>query len=634
MADVALQREHLWPDVQMRVSEWADAHRILDRFTSAEPGPWRTDRAPYLREIMDAFTRPDVEDITLCCAAQMGKSSAELNMIGFVIDQVPAPTMVVLPRDEDTKGWGDRRLRPMIESSDALRRHTTGKEDDLAGKIFRFDRMFVKLAGANSPADLASDPIRFVFFDEVDKYPKFSGRESSPLKLGTVRARTFWNRKIVKASTPTVEHGAIWQELLRSNFQRYHVPCPLCGAFQPLTFRHDPKLKTGMVKWEKGATKDELLSEKKRVWYECGRCAGEIYEAEKIGMVEKGVWCPDGCDVIEGKVIGAHPMKSHVGFHISALYSPWMAWRDVAAEFVETKDDSARLMGFVNSTLAEPWNEPTEEKVESDVLFGRREQFDAETMPDDVAVITAGVDVQVDRLEMEVIGWGRKEESWSLEYKIFRGDPASLEVWNDLDVYLQRTYAHPSGVQLRIVGTCIDSGGLHTQQVYNFVRGRQFRRVHAIKGSKDIGRPIVGRPTLTNLGKIKLFIIGTDTAKDVIFSRLRLKAFGPGYMHYPVAYDEEFFRQLTAEKITTKLVKGFLIRSYEKIYPRNEALDCRVYGYAALVMLNTNLDVLADQLKKRMDERKLREELGEDEPAPRKRRPRRSGGFAGRFTKK
>ena len=249
----------------------------------------------------------------------------------------------------------------MIQASEDLWKHTTGLEDDLAGKLFRFDRMFLKFAGANSPADLASDPCKFVFFDEVDKYPRFSGREADPLKLGSERTRTFWNRKKMKVSTPTVRSGYITRELERSDKRRFWVPCPQCGVYQPLAFRREEGPGRGELRWPQGASPEDIRKER-LAYYECGYCQAQISESAKVQMVTGGIWCPDGASVEEGgKISGRGRQGDHRGYQLSALYSPWVSWSVIAAEFLESKDDAPSLMAFVNSVLGEPWIERTQE---------------------------------------------------------------------------------------------------------------------------------------------------------------------------------------------------------------------------------------------------------------------------------
>lgn len=592
-------RRHLETKVERSVSAWADVERRLVAETAAEAGFWRTERAPYQREPMDAFTDPEVTDITLCTATQVGKTEIILNMVGYVIDDDPSPTMIVLPRDEDAKAWASKRVKPMVEACPALREHTTGLEDDLAGKTYRFDKMFLKFAGANSPADLASDPCRRVLFDEVEKYPQFSGREASPIRLGSERTRTYPDRKIVMASTPRLETGYIWSSLKRSDWRRWWVPCPRCGAYQPLTFRPDEKLGTGALRWTKGATADEIREGQAQVWYACGTCAGRIESAERMEMLRRGVWVPKGLTCVEGRVKGSPRQRYHRGYHLSALCSMWVEWETIVAEFLDAKGKREELMGFVNSVLAEPWVETSEERVVLDPLK-RLERY-AGYIPSGVLILTAGVDVQDDRIECELIGWGVGEESWNIDYFVWPGDPAKDEVWANVTALKGRTFKRVDGVEMKVTSMAIDSGGHHTQKVYSYVRPRQIDRVWAVKGGSEISPRVIAGKARTNVGQVNLWLIGTQVAKDLIYSRFKLDQVGPGFCHFPETREADYFSQLTAERVQVAYRKGFMVRTYVKT-GRNEALDCRVYGYVALVLLQRGAGIAWEEIRQRLTE--------------------------------
>lgn len=597
----------LAPAQRLTVDQWADRYRILDRFTSAEHGRWKTERTPYLRQPMRDFTDPTVEEIVLVAGTQVGKTEAILNMIGFVADQDPGPTMAVLPREEDAKNWGQKRARRALENSPRLALHLTGKEDDVQGKLFKLDRMYLKLAGANSPADLVSDPCRYVFFDEVDKYPKFSGKDASPLKLGRKRTTTFWNRKIVEASTPTLEEAAIWQSFLSSLVQRYFVPCLRCGGFQAMGFRkRDPK-RRGMGEWSKARASSivwpkniraaDLESGDVPVWMQCAQCGGRMEEAEKEQMVGAGVWCPEGCDVIDGRVVGKVERRARRGYHIPAMLSPWVSWAELVGEFLGAKDEPDGLMSFVNNSLAEPWQDVAIEKVDAHPLMQRREVYGV-TVPEGVLFLTCGVDVQADRIEYEVFGWGVDYESWSIEYEVLWGNTLEREVWKKLDERLKKRWDNADGVGFGIVRAFIDSS-FNTAIVYSFVRKRQVRQIFAVKGEDGSGRPIavLSKGQVRSTG-LHLWIVGIDSAKDWIFGALRLDEVGPSYQHFPM-YDEDYFLMLTAERPSIKRVKGFQVRSYEKIRDRNETLDLRVYGYAAAYSMRPDWAGLAENVERK-----------------------------------
>jgi phage terminase large subunit GpA-like protein len=284
------------------------------------------------------------------------------------------------------------------------------------------------------------------------------------------------------------------------------------------------------------------------------------------------------------------------GFHLSELYSPWVAWSRIVAEFLKAKLLPETLKTWVNTTLGETWEEQGE-TVNEESLLARKENW-GELTPNSAVIVTAGVDVQNDRLEIEIVGFGVGQESWSLDYRIIYGDPAREEVWQDLDAILEKPIKHASGINMRIACTCIDSGGHHTQEVYAYCKKRSMRRVFAVKGSSIAGKPIVSRPSIANRIRVKLFAVGTDTAKEMIYSRLKLLEPGAGYCHFPASREEQYFKQLTAEKLVTRYHKGFPVRKWEKpAGRRNEALDCRVYALAALHILNPDLEQLHTKMQ-------------------------------------
>jgi len=318
--------------------------------------------------------------------------------------------------------------------------------------------------------------------------------------------------------------------------------------------------------------------------YVCPECGAAWSDAERLRAVANGEWR------------ASEPFHGVAGFRLSGLYSPWTSLADAARDFLESRKLPEALRVWVNTYLAETWEE-TGDQVDDMALAERREDY-GESLPDPVVLLTAGVDVQDDRLEIEIVGWGRNEESWSIDYRTLYGDPASPTVWGDLDSVLNETWMHPRGVELPIRCAAVDSGGHHTQAVYTFVRGREGRRVFAIKGVGGEGKALVGRPSRNNIGKIKLFPVGVDTAKDVVYSRLKIQDEGAGYCHFPAHYDDEFFRQLTAEQRIEKYHKGYLKREWRKVRARNEALDCRVYALAAYALLNVNINQLSNRFKK------------------------------------
>jgi phage terminase large subunit GpA-like protein len=488
-------------------------------------------------------------------SAQVGKTEILNNVVGYYIDQDPCPILIVQPTIEMGETWSKDRLAPMLRDTPILRGLVKDPRSKDSGNTLRmkeFPGGRIAIAGANSAASLASRPVRIVLQDEIDRFPPSAGSEGSPTRLADKRAQTFWNRKRGKFSTPTVKGvSAIEAEWERSDQRRYHVPCPFCGGFQILIW--------GQVKW----TKDEK-DRPGDVHYECEHCRAKIYEPDKLRMIRNGRW-----------VAGRPEVRGHAGFHLNELYSPWSAWQKVVEDFLEAKKRPETLKVWVNTSLGETWEEEGL-TVDDGSLLSRREEYTA-PVPLGVAVLTAGVDVQDDRLLVKVKGWGRGEESWLIDWITIPGRPETdPKVWADLDAVLSRVWAHELGTTLRIAAACIDSGGHATKQAYDFARTRGHRRIFAIKGVGGAGAPVIKLSTRKNKGKVVLALVGADTCKGLIYSRLQVEEYGPGYMHFPrkPEIDEEYFKQLTAEKQITKFVRGFPSKVWMKTRARNEALDC------------------------------------------------------------
>lgn len=577
-------RRGLKPPPRLSVSQWADEKRILSPESSAEPGPWNTSRAPYQRGMMDAINDPAVEQIVIMSSAQVGKTEIINNMIGYFVDQDPSPIMMIMPTLEMGEAWSKDRLSPMIRDSPCLRDKVRDvKSRNSANTILHktFPGGHITIAGANSPASLASRPIRIVCCDEVDKYNLSAGTEGDPISLVFKRTTTFWNRKMIITSTPGIKGvSRIEKAYLESDQRNFLVPCPHCEGMQQLLWRQ--------LQWPPGRPE--------ACFYTCIFCKRPIDELSKQRMLERGVWVPEG---ESGKV---------AGFHIMELYSPWVKWSEMAANFILAKKTVETLKAFVNSSLGETW-EQEGESVDDGTLYGRREEYAAE-VPEGVAVLTAGVDVQDDRIEVEVVGWGENEESWSIEYVTIPGNPAQPNVWRNLEVALSKVYTHELGVALRIVCALVDSGGHFTKEVYSFCAARSGRWVIACKGEAGAGKPLAGKIHKLRTGAL-LCPVGVDTAKELLWARLKMSDFGPGFCHFPKGreYDVEYFKQLTAEKITTKFKNGFPVKVWIKTRPRNEALDCRVYAMAALDLRRVDLKAALSNLKKRA-------EYVEPEPEP------------------
>jgi len=511
---------------------------------------------------MDAITDETVKEVWVQKSAQVGWTEILNNVIGFHVHQDPAPMLLVQPTLEMAESWSKDRLAPMVRDTSVLTERIADPKSRDSGNTLlhkKFAGGHLTVAGANSPSGLASRPIRIVLFDEVDRYPASAGTEGDPISLGRKRTATFWSRKVLAGSTPTIKGSSRIEAGFESGDQRfYYVPCPHCGEFQRLVW--------AQVKWPDG--QPELAE------YVCVHCSALLNEADKADMLALGEWR------------GSKEFRGIASFHISELYSPWTTWADMAVAFVEAKRFPETLQTWINTALGETFEERGEQ-VESVGLAGRREQYTAQSIPQSVLMLSAGVDVQDDRLEVTVVGYGRDEEMWVVEHAVLRGDPGSDSLWNDLDGFLSRKRETDDGRSLLIEATAIDSGGHFTQQVYGYAARRKSRRIWAIKGAGGFGRLIwpksAGRAGKTSA---QVFIVGVDTAKDVLFGRLkRIHEPGAGYIHFPASVDEVYFDQLTAETLIYRMVQGRRVRSYKprSSGSRTEALDCLVYAYAAFI---------------------------------------------------
>lgn len=518
---------------------------------------------------------PAVEAVVVMSSAQIGKTEIINNVIGYYIHLDPSPILLLQPTLEMAEAWSKDRFAPMLRDTKVLQGLVKDPRSRDSGNTLlhkRFTGGHITMAGANSPASLASRPIRLVLCDEVDRYPASAGTEGDPVSLAKKRTTTFWNRKLLLTSTPTIKGASrIESAFEQSDQRRFYVPCPHCGESQTLKWLQ--------VKWESG----EDGHKPETACYICEHNGCIITDGDKQKMLKHGKW------VAEAAFTGI------AGFHINELYSPWVSFAQMVTEFLRAKKLPETLKTWVNTSLGETWEEAGE-VIEADFLLKRKESWGTEA-PEPVLLVTAGVDVQGDRLEIEVKGWGIGEESWSLDYRIFYGDPAQAMVWQELDRFLLKPIKSQLGIMLSIACTCIDSGGHHTQAVYQFCAGREVRGVFAIKGINQTAKPLVGRPSKNNRYKMRLYPIGTDTAKEVIFSRLKITELGAGYYHFPLERDKEYFLQLTAEKQITSFNKGVAKREWIKIRARNEVLDCNVYALAALKLLNPDFELLAAQME-------------------------------------
>lgn len=604
--------EALRPPARLSLSEWADRYFVLSAESAAEPGRWKT--LPYQRGVMDAITDPSVERVTLMKSARVGFTKVVNAAIGYFMHQDPCPILVVQPTVEDAAGYSKEEIAPMIRDVEVLARivgEPTAKTSEQTILAKSFPGGVLTMVGANSERGFRRVSRRVVIFDEVDGYPPSAGAGGDQIQLGIVRTNYYWNRKIIAGSTPLVAGASRIEELfLEGDRRRYHVPCPHCGHMDILVFREGER--GHFLRWPEGAPE--------RAFFVCRVCGGVMEDHRKRELLESGEW------------IAEAPSRGHASFHIWEAYSlsPNASWGAIATEFVKaSRGGPEKLRTFVNTSLGETWQE-SGEAPDWERLYQRRETYAIGTVPAGVRFLTAGVDVQKDRFVYEVVGWSATKESWSIDADELRGDTSSETTWAQLDALLMRTFPGADGRELTIAKLAIDSG-YNTQQVYNWARRYPMSRVIACKGRAQ-ARMLVGLPSavdVTERGKQrtrgnKVWIVGVAIAKSELYGWLRLprpavdEPAPPGYCHFP-EYDEEYFKQLTAEQLVTLRKRNrFTVLEWQLLPNReNHFLDCRVYARAAASVLG--LDRIAAPAPAAATLR----------PGPAPAEPRRPGGWLG-----
>lgn len=569
------------PPKPQTVSQWADENRVLVSESSAEPGLWRTSRAPYQREIMDAFTDPAVWKIVMMTSVQVGKTDMSLNMMGRAIDVDPGPMLFVQPSKDFAEDFSKRRVAPMIAACRALKRKVYEAKSRDAGNTITmktFPGGSLALTGANSPTELAGRPIRYAFMDEIDRFPRSAGSEGDPVELVEKRTETFrHNRKVVLTSTPTNKGASkIETSYLQGTQEEWHVECPHCLNYSFIRFSD--------IKFEKENFDED--GEKgyrvlRAVW-RCPTCKRETGEHETKRLPAK--WVQHNPMAIENGIRS---------FKLNAFVSPWSDWKAIVLQFLNAKDDPELLKTFYNTVLAESW-EMRDRSGKPEKLHRRREHYNAE-VPSGVLVLTCGIDTQDNRLEYEVVGWNREEESWGINRGIIPGRPDSPGVWKEVDGLLEREWKMANGMAMRILATFVDSGGHFADAVYKACEQRKGLRIWPIKGESGEGKPYVRvmKSSARSREGVK-FMIGVDTGKEAILYATGIENPGPRYMHFPQeirsGYDLEFFRGLISEKMVFVRRGGKNLINWEKTYERNEPLDCRNYARAAYKYFNWNFD--------------------------------------------
>lgn len=567
------------PTPELDLADWSDENRYLDQAGSAEPGRWRTSRTPYLREIMHHLSaHVDTVVVTLMFGTQLGKTETGNNWVFYVIDHSPGPMLVVLPRIDDGKLWSQQRFTPAADKMPCITDKIAparSRDSRNTTLVKSYDGGLLRIAGANAAAGLRAMPTRYLMLDEIDAYPFDVEGEGDPIELAERRRKTFARSKQLETSTPTeMSTSRINQRYEDGSQAEYYVPCPHCGEHQVLDIEN--------LKYD--LDDDGQVIEASAVMA-CVECGAVIEEYHKTQMLR------DEADGGTAHWRHKYPNRKHKSYHLSTLYSPvgWESWADVADKFEKAKTNDVLKKTFTNTILGLPFEEK-KKVLEAEVLKARAEPYPLGVCPVGCLVLTAGVDVQDNRLEVHVVGWNQRER-WTIDYQVFDGSPRHREVWETLDEYLAAPFEHAAGTELRIVATAVDSGGHHTNQVYDFCRVRKARKIFAVKGSSIAAKPIIGRPSSVDIdvhGRVmkdagEVWIIGTDTAKDQVADWLELDApEQDGYWHFSDELPLEFYKQLCAEKKAPRYVKGHLV--YDWFQPkgvRNEAWDCSVYATAA-----------------------------------------------------
>lgn len=601
------------PPEDLTVDEWADKYRMLDSSTSAEPGPWRTDRVPYMRAPMRAFTDPDVEEITFVSPSQVGKSELELNIIGYAIDQDPSTILYLQPKEKDAEIYSKTRVTPMIESTPRLKakvRDLKAKGRSASKTILHknFPGGSLRLVGTHSASDLSSTPVRYIIADEIDRFAESAGRDGDPWELAKRRQNTFFNRKRVAVSTPTIKDASQIEYLFyRGTQEHWKTQCPHCKEYSVIKFE-DVRYKTDC---QRIAGKD--------IWaatvlgWRCPQCLTLV--DEQTAKQSPSRWEADNPDAIK-----TNKARS---FWLTGFASPWRAWADIIQAFLEVQHIPDKLKVWKNTDLGQLWEERSL-NMEEKTLIERCEEYPEKAdLPEGVLCLTMSVDWQKSYMQYEIVGWGRYWESWGIRTGEIKGSPDSNEPWEEFDSIVSRLYYFENGKALNISLCFVDSGdGKVTHEVARRCADREHMRVFAVKGSsifdKDFVNPPNHRPIAADEEeKYWLYNIGVSAGKSIVYSSLRVKEHGPKYMHFPKdesrGYTFSYFSQLISETLTKDGSKHkWVIRPGHE---RNEALDIRNYNRAAIQVVNPDFDAIEKYLKADPKEQKT--------PQPRKKKRRR-----------
>lgn len=584
----ALRRaaRNLIPPPDLRPSEWAEAN-VRIALGNAIPGPIRFENAPYQRGMIDAPTEPGCERVSLMAGAQTGKTTVLQCIQAYFIAHAPRSQMVMFPSQGDLQTWLEAKFRPMVDENPSLGRMLAkprGREGVNNSRMISYPGGFMMFAWAGSTKTMRGRSAPVISVDEIDGME--ATEEGDPVQLLWQRAATFGDQRLLlESSTPTVKGASrIETAFQQGDGRQFWVRCPDCGEHQVLRWSN--------VSWE-GKDVDGAEQFPETAVYGCAHCGSAWDDGKRIASIRNAE--RDG-----GGWRAQRPFRGHASFHISELYSTFRRLRDIVKSYLD-KAAVGDLQSFVNVSLAETYAEDGEQSDPA-ALQARAAPFPA-PVPERVLVLTAGIDMQQDRLEVEVVGWAEGDESWSVDYQVIWGDPLAGDVWEDLDDYLGQKFEREGGGTMRIAMACLDTGGTGgaTHAAYEYLRARPNRKLFGIKGVPGFGKPIVSAPKKSQAGKnprkVNLFLVGVDEAKLTVMRRLNLSKPGPGYCHFPDDRLPEYFDQLCAERLVRSVQRGFTLRKWHLTRDRNEAFDCRVYATAALKILKPSYRALAEKVR-------------------------------------
>lgn len=577
-----ISKNGLKPLPKTSVSQWADNYRMLSSGISAEPGKWKTSRAPYQKDIMNAFTEPGIHRVVVKSSSQIGKSDMMNNVIGRFAHLDPCAIMMIQPTIDMAQDYSKTRIAPMIRDTKVLNNlfydvKSRDANNTILSKVFPGGRLI--MCGANSPAGLASRPIRILLADEVDRFPDSAGTEGDPADLAAKRMTTFWNSCMGLFSTPTNEGSSrIDEEYLAGTQEEWQHKCPNCGEYHLL--RHiDMTVDYKEIKTPSGK-KTVIVNDVK---WRCPHCGFSFSEKEMKQTPQK--YISRNADALKNGIRS---------FFVNGFTSPWMTWSKIMREWLEAKGDPEREKVIMNTVFGESYKQKGAFEDEQ-IFLRRRESYGAE-LPNGVLLLTAAIDTQDNRLEYEVVGWGKEEECWGIRKGIVLGAPNQDRTWKEIDNILDKTYHFADGKGLKVVRTFIDSGGHYTFDVYNYCQKNFHKQRFAIKGRGGPGIPLIYKIAKANNAKAPLILLGVDDGKQQIMDRLSIDSPGPLYFHFPQdegikelsnrGYDDLYFKGIISEHKKVYKRNGVLREVWETTKNvRNEPLDLRNYNLACMKSL-------------------------------------------------